>query len=200
MFTQTFVQAQITENIKAPHHWPLLGESNGDRWLPLTNGQQCGKCFHLMTTSSWLVCCFLSKAWRDDCHINTYLQYLQNYYYLSVSNTWRYRLAWERCFGKMPLSIIITWGLFQYKDPVLPAKAYIITIRRSQDRHIVTMKLVYLERRSLYWNRSRSTLNRITITTFSIWQRRWPSPETWTMNLLNIPMWFRHLKWQTKPY
>ena len=152
-----------------------------------------------MTTSSWLLCCcFLSKAWRDDCHINTYLQYLQNYLlsvsikYLEVSPCVR------KGFGKMPLSIIMTWGLFQYKDPVLPAKASIITIRRSQDPLILTMKLVYPERRSLYWTRSHSTLNRIMITTFSIWQLRWPSPETWTMNLLNIPMWFRHLKWQKK--
>ena len=35
MFTQSFIQTQIKENIKAPRHWPL-----------------CGECFHLMT-SSW---------------------------------------------------------------------------------------------------------------------------------------------------
>ena len=44
---------QIKENIKAPHHWPLWGESTGHRWIPLTKGQLRGKCFHLMT-SSWL--------------------------------------------------------------------------------------------------------------------------------------------------
>ena len=33
------VQAQIKKNIKAPRHWPLLGESTGDRWIPLTKGQ-----------------------------------------------------------------------------------------------------------------------------------------------------------------
>ena len=27
MFTQSFVQAQIKENIKAPRHWPLRGNS-----------------------------------------------------------------------------------------------------------------------------------------------------------------------------
>ena len=29
-FTQPFVQAQITENIKAPRHWPLLEEFTGE--------------------------------------------------------------------------------------------------------------------------------------------------------------------------
>ena len=33
-----FVQAQIKENIKAPRHWPLWGESTGHRWIPLTKG------------------------------------------------------------------------------------------------------------------------------------------------------------------
>ena len=27
--------AQIKENIKAPRHWPLLGEFTGDRWIPI---------------------------------------------------------------------------------------------------------------------------------------------------------------------
>ena len=30
------LQAQIEENIKAPHHWPLWGEFIGDRWIPHT--------------------------------------------------------------------------------------------------------------------------------------------------------------------
>ena len=51
-FTQSFIQTQITENIKAPRHWPLCGEFNGDRWILRTNGHLRGKCFHLMT-SSW---------------------------------------------------------------------------------------------------------------------------------------------------
>ena len=53
-FTHSFIQAQIKENIKAPRHWSLCGEFTGDRWIPRTNGQQRGKCFHLMT-SSWEV-------------------------------------------------------------------------------------------------------------------------------------------------
>ena len=42
------------KNIKAPRHWPLLGEFTGDRWIPRTKGQWRGKCFHLMT-SSWMI-------------------------------------------------------------------------------------------------------------------------------------------------
>ena len=38
-FTQSFVQAQIKENIKAPLHWPLWGKFTGDRWIPHTKGQ-----------------------------------------------------------------------------------------------------------------------------------------------------------------
>ena len=39
LFAQPFVQAQIKENIKAPRHWPLWGESIGHRWIPLAKGQ-----------------------------------------------------------------------------------------------------------------------------------------------------------------
>ena len=45
------VHSQIKGNIKAPRHWPLCGEFTGDRWIPHTNGQRRGKCFHLMTSS-----------------------------------------------------------------------------------------------------------------------------------------------------
>ena len=33
------IQAQIKENIKAPHHWPLCEEFTGNRWIPRTKGQ-----------------------------------------------------------------------------------------------------------------------------------------------------------------
>ena len=39
LFTQTFIQAQIKENTKAPRHGPLYGEFTGDRWIPRTKGQ-----------------------------------------------------------------------------------------------------------------------------------------------------------------
>ena len=54
LLTQSFIQTQIKENIKALRHWPLCGEFTGDRWIPRTNGQSRGKCFHLMT-SSWII-------------------------------------------------------------------------------------------------------------------------------------------------
>ena len=38
-------------NTKAPRQWPLGGEFAGDRWIPCTNGQWRGNCFHLMTSS-----------------------------------------------------------------------------------------------------------------------------------------------------
>ena len=31
VFTQSFIQAQIKEKIKAPRHWPLCGEVTVDR-------------------------------------------------------------------------------------------------------------------------------------------------------------------------
>ena len=51
VFTLSFLQSQIKENIKAPRHWPLCGEFTGDLLIPQTNGQWHGKCFHLMTSS-----------------------------------------------------------------------------------------------------------------------------------------------------
>ena len=51
LFTQPFIRVQIKENIKAPRRWPLCGEFTGDRWIPRTMGQWCGKCFHFMTSS-----------------------------------------------------------------------------------------------------------------------------------------------------
>ena len=35
MFVESFVQAQIKENMKVPRHWPLWGESTGDRGFSL---------------------------------------------------------------------------------------------------------------------------------------------------------------------
>ena len=43
--------ASDQENIKTPRHWPLCGEFTCDQWIPRTKGQQCGKCFPLMTSS-----------------------------------------------------------------------------------------------------------------------------------------------------
>ena len=50
----------VKENIKALRHWPLCGKFTGDRWIPRTNGQLRGKCFHLMTSSCEI------GAWISD--------------------------------------------------------------------------------------------------------------------------------------
>ena len=63
LFTQSFIQTQIKENIKAPRHWPLCGDFTGDRWITHTNGQLRGKCFHSMT-SSWPVDSPHKGQWR----------------------------------------------------------------------------------------------------------------------------------------
>ena len=39
LFAQLFIQATIKESMKAPRHWPLCGESTGDRWISSINGQ-----------------------------------------------------------------------------------------------------------------------------------------------------------------
>ena len=56
------VQTQIKENIQAPRHWHLCLEFTGGRWIPRTDGQQRGRCFHLMTSLCVAeVCCQGSK-------------------------------------------------------------------------------------------------------------------------------------------
>ena len=42
LFTQPFIQAPIKENTKTTRHWPLWGESTGDRWIAFTKDQQRG--------------------------------------------------------------------------------------------------------------------------------------------------------------
>ena len=54
LFTEPLFKVQIKENIKIPRHWPLCREFTSDQWIPRTNGQLRGKCFHLMT-SSWIM-------------------------------------------------------------------------------------------------------------------------------------------------
>ena len=45
LFAQPFVQAQIKENIKVLHRWPLWRQSTSDRWISLTKGPITGKMF-----------------------------------------------------------------------------------------------------------------------------------------------------------
>ena len=54
LFTQPFIQAQIKENIKAPHHWPLCGEFTGHRWIPAQMASNAEN------VSIW---------WRHDYHV-----------------------------------------------------------------------------------------------------------------------------------
>ena len=44
---QCLLNRLFKENIKARCHWPLCGEFTRDRWIPRTNDQLRGKCFHL---------------------------------------------------------------------------------------------------------------------------------------------------------
>ena len=51
--TNRLFRRRSKKSSKAPRHWPLCGEFTGDRWIPRTNGQLRGKCFHLMTSSCY---------------------------------------------------------------------------------------------------------------------------------------------------
>ena len=72
---QPFVQAQIKGNIKVLGHWPLWGESTGDRWIPFIKGQWRRKCFHLMTSHQCACRCPSWSINRPDagCKIKTNL-------------------------------------------------------------------------------------------------------------------------------
>ena len=48
---EKFVQADIKENCKVLHHWPLGGKSSGRQCISLSKGQYCRKRFHSMTSS-----------------------------------------------------------------------------------------------------------------------------------------------------
>ena len=114
------MQAQIKENIKDPCHWPLCREFTGDRWIPCTNGQQRGKCFHLMTSS----CCkkvhvllwsppdvsVNNKFWRNTCVIRLKTLYTfrprQNDRHFIDSNFICISMNFFPC---VPLTIIQHW-------------------------------------------------------------------------------------------
>ena len=48
LFVDSFVQTNNEENMKSPHHWPFVREATGDWCIRFTNGQWCGKLFHIM--------------------------------------------------------------------------------------------------------------------------------------------------------
>ena len=81
-------QAQIKENIEAPRHWSLCGEFTGDRWIPRLKGQQRGKCFHLMTSSS------LNKIYRVV--IGRYCILCENFFYnISTKSSSHLQVSWS---------------------------------------------------------------------------------------------------------
>ena len=86
LFTQTFIKAQIEENIKALRHWPLCMEFTGHRWIPRTYGQLRGKCFHLMASS----CESASMPWRhlkSRGYLNKYYRRWSNHPAVSILNS-----------------------------------------------------------------------------------------------------------------
>ena len=60
MFAKAFIQVEIKENIKALRHWPLWGESTGDRWSgpcegnpPVTGGFPSQRASNVENDSIW---------------------------------------------------------------------------------------------------------------------------------------------------
>ena len=79
LYAMPFVQARFKENIKATRHWPLWGDSTGDRWFLLTEGSNQwyhGKCFHLMTSSCDRVTGYL-PSWPVDLRYPAYPDWWQ---------------------------------------------------------------------------------------------------------------------------
>ena len=61
LFTQPLVQAQIKEKIKTPRHWPLWGETTGDRWFPSQRANNAVMFpFHDVNK------CLFCSLWRGD--------------------------------------------------------------------------------------------------------------------------------------
>ena len=50
LFTQSFIQAQIKENIKAPRHWPLCGEFTGTGEFPAQKASYMENNFDLISS------------------------------------------------------------------------------------------------------------------------------------------------------
>ena len=114
---QSFVQAQIKENMKAPHQWPLWGNT-GRRRIPLIKGQKSGKRFHLTTLPSSLLCVasweimFISQLW---CLLLTLIYWLPR---------------WSKRFASLSVKtyIGIVFTCFSYSKLQLFAKWFWIAI------------------------------------------------------------------------
>ena len=70
LYTQSFIQAQIKENIKAPRHWPLWGEFTGDRWIPAqmaSNAENVSICLRHHAMVVVLLSSFLLT--KEQCYV-----------------------------------------------------------------------------------------------------------------------------------
>ena len=77
--------------IKAPSHWPLRGESTGDRRIALTKGQYSPKWFHLMSLSWRLLQmsqCRVVIWWVFNNHSDGHTD--KNDFYFQFCDYWMY--------------------------------------------------------------------------------------------------------------
>ena len=98
------------KNVKAPRQWPLCL-----RWIHRTNGQQRGKCFHLMTSS-----CFghigqasICLCFHYQClHVNMAYISVTSHDYIYITHKFRNVIEWgsDYIVFKAPEYIILDWG------------------------------------------------------------------------------------------
>ena len=72
--TQSFVQAQFKENIKAPRHRPLWGEFIGDRWIIFPFLDVIMKTDDIRTMRQYVyfkeyILYLIDKIWQAQCGI-----------------------------------------------------------------------------------------------------------------------------------
>ena len=60
LFTQSFIRAQIKENIIAPRHWPLCGEFTGTGEFPAQRASNAKNVSFWWRHHAWLICPWLS--------------------------------------------------------------------------------------------------------------------------------------------
>ena len=71
----SFVQAQIKENIKVPRHWLLWGESTGARWIPLTNRHHAKAWIRLCAITNWPRCLYENTQLWQECYSTEWASY-----------------------------------------------------------------------------------------------------------------------------
>ena len=90
------------------------GEFSGDRWIPCTNGQLHGKCFHLMTSSCvywWLVhqksCSNHTARWSHN-HPSC-MMITQHRWYARPYLMWPLCISWRNNFCQYSYSWTSLW-------------------------------------------------------------------------------------------